>query len=117
MAKPSSTDPYKAFNFRLEIDGIQSAGFMECSGLSTETAIIEYREGSDPNHVRKLPGLHKFANILLKRGMTSNRDLWQWRQNIMEGTTDRRNGVIVILADDRSELARIKFVSGWPSKW
>jgi phage tail-like protein len=118
MAKqPSRSDPYKAFNFIVEIDGVQSAGFTECSGLSTETAIIEYREGSDPDHVRKLPGIHKFSNITLKRGMTSNRELWQWRNNIIQGQIDRRNGAIIIMSDDRKEVARITFVSGWPSKW
>ena len=84
---------------------------------STETSVIEYREGSDPGHVRKLAGLNKFTNIVLKRGITLNRELWQWRKNIMDGTMDRRNGAIVILADDRTEVARINFVSGWPSKW
>ena len=117
MPKPNRTDPYKAFNFIVEIDGIQSAGFTECSGLSTETTIIEYREGGDPTTVRKLPGLNKYANIVLKRGMTSNRELWQWRKNIMQGTIDRRNGAIIILSDDRNEVARIEFLSGWPSKW
>src|SRR5438270_9847600 len=110
-------DPYKAFNFRVEINGVVSAGFMECSGLSTETDIIEYREGGDPAPVRKLPGLHKVSNITLKRGMTDNRDLWNWRKTILDGNIDRRNGAIIILADDRTELARIEFVSGWPSKW
>jgi phage tail-like protein len=86
--------------------------------LSTETTIIEYREGSKPSAVvRKLPGTHKFSNIVLKRGMTSDRDLWQWRKNIMNGTIDRHNGAIIILADDRTEVARIEFFSGWPSKW
>jgi phage tail-like protein len=117
MANLNRNDPYKAFNFRLEIDGIQSAGFTECSGLSTETTIIEYREGSDPGAVRKLPGINRFSSIVLKRGMTSNRDLWQWRKNIMDGTIDRRNGAIIILADDHTEVARIEFFSGWPSKW
>jgi phage tail-like protein len=117
MAKPNRNDPYKAFNFIVEIDGIQSAGFTECSGLATETTVIEYREGGDPGVTRKLPGMNKFSNILLKRGMTSNRELWQWRKNIIQGTIDRRNGSIVILADDHSEVARINFVSGWPSKW
>jgi phage tail-like protein len=117
MPNPSRNDPYKTFNFIVEIDGIRSAGFTECSGLATETTIIEYREGSDKGGVRKLPGMHKFTNITLKRGLTSNRDLWQWRKNIMDGEVDRRNGTIILLADDRTEVARFNFRAGWPSKW
>ncbi len=116
MTTPKRQDPYKAFNFIVELDGIQSAGFMECSGLSAEITVIEYREGSS-NAPIKLPGLRKFSNITLKRGMTQSRDLWQWFKSILQGKIDRRNGSIVILADDRSEVARVNFVSAWPCKW
>jgi phage tail-like protein len=118
MAKPNRNDPYKSFNFIVEIDGIPSAGFTECSGLSTETTVIEYREGSDKtNSVRKLPGLHKYNNITLKRGLTSNRDLWNWRKSITDGTVDRRNVAIILLADDRTEVARFTVSQAWPCKW
>ena len=49
-------DPYKNFKFRVEIDGIASSHFVECTGLGSEVAVIEYREGGDPTVVRKLPG-------------------------------------------------------------
>ena len=75
MAASNRNDPYKSFNFLVEIDGVQSAGFTECTGLSTETDVIEYREGSDRGGVRKIPGLAKFTNIVLKRGLTRCRDL------------------------------------------
>ena len=117
MATPTRTDPYKVFNFIVEIDGIPSAGFMECSGLSAEITVIEYREGGDKNPIRKLPGLRKFSTITLKRGMTQSRDLWQWFNSIIQGKIDRRNGTIAILAVDRTEVARVNFVSGWPCKW
>jgi phage tail-like protein len=67
--------------------------------------------------VRKLPGINKFSNIVLKRGMTANRELWEWRKTIIQGQIDRRNGAIIILSDDRQEVARITFFAGWPSKW
>ena len=73
MPKSSSArvDPYRRFNFILEIDGIARAGFSEVGGLSAETEVVEYREGADPaNTVRKLPGLTKFPNITLKPGDT-----------------------------------------------
>jgi phage tail-like protein len=110
-------DPYKAFNFIVEIDNIATAGFSECSGLTSETTVIEYREGGDNSSVRKLPGLTKFSNITLKRGLTANRDLWKWRENIVNGTADRRDIAIVLLDDSRAEIARFLVFNAWPCKW
>lgn len=117
MAASNRNDPYKAFNFLVEVDGIQSAGFTECTGLSTETDVIEYREGSDRGGIRKIPGLAKFSNIVLKRGLTRNRDLWNWRKVIIDGGIDRRSGAIIVLGDDHAPVARFRFRDGWPSKW
>jgi phage tail-like protein len=116
---PASTrnDPYKVFNFIVELDGIASAGFTECSGLSTTTEVIEYREGNDKAGIRKLPGLTKFSNIVLKRGFTRSSELWNWRKTVMNGTVDRRSGTITLLADDHTPLARFRFHNGWPAKW
>jgi hypothetical protein len=66
MAMPTASrnDPYAGFNFLVEINGIPAAGFSECSGLATDTEVIEYREGSDPaNTVRKLPGITRYSPI------------------------------------------------------
>ena len=38
-------DPYRNFNFVVEIDGITQAGFSDCSGFGASTDPIEYREG------------------------------------------------------------------------
>jgi phage tail-like protein len=117
MAGANRNDPYKAFNFLVEIDGIQVAGFAECTGLSTETDIIEYREGSERGGLRKIPGLTKFSNITLKRGLTQNRDLWNWHKVVINGGVDRRSGAIIVLGDDHAPVARFQFREGWPSKW
>lgn len=117
MAASNRNDPYKAFNFLVEIEGIQVAGFSECTGLSTETDVIEYREGNERRGVRKIPGLTKFPNIILKRGLTRSRDLWNWRKVIMDGGVDRRSGTIVMLGDDHAPVARFQFREGWPCKW
>ena len=111
-------DPYKAFNFLVEIDGISVAAFCEVSGLASETEVIEYRNGSDKlNAVRKLPGLTKYANIVLKRGVTQDNQLWLWRKAIEQGTPDRRSGAIVLLDDERNPVRRWRFVEGWITKF
>lgn len=111
-------DPYRNFNFLVEIDNATVAGFSDVSGLSGDGDVIEYREGSDgPLTVRKLTGLRKFSNITLKRGYTSNGDLWKWRRNILDGKTDRRNGSIVLLDELRNRVMEWQFVNGWISKY
>jgi len=118
MPAPQRDDPYKAFNFLVEIDGVGQAAFSEVGGLESETAVIEYRVGGEKvNWVRKLPGLTKFGNIVLRRGVTQNADLWNWRMSIVEGVIDRRNGSIVLLDDKRTEVVRWQFRNGWICKW
>ena len=110
-------DPYKAFNFRVEIEGIARAAFSEVGGLESETAVIEYRVGGEPRTVRKLPGLTKYANIVLRRGITQDPELWNWRQSVVQGNVDRRNGSIFLLDDDGTEVVRWNFFQGWIAKW
>jgi phage tail-like protein len=117
MATGARTDPYRGFNFMVEIDGITQAGFQEASGLDSSTDAVDYREGTDPNHVRKLTGLNKFSPITLKRGITDSDELWKWRQTVVDGKTDRRNGSIILLDEAGSEKIRWNFVNAWPSKW
>jgi phage tail-like protein len=113
---PQRDDPYKAFQFLVEIDGVTRAAFSEVSGLESETAVIEYRTGSE-DVVRKLPGLTKFANIVLRRGVTQDAELWNWRKSVVDGKIDRRNGSVVLLDDRRKEVVRWNFRNGWICKW
>src|SRR5262245_15343000 len=110
-------DPYSAFNFLVTIDGVVSqAGFSEVSGLSMETDVIEYRTGSEDTTVRKLPGLKKFANIVLKRGVTPDTKLWEWRKQVLDGKTQRQSGSITLLDEARKPAVEWAFREAWPRK-
>ena len=117
MPTGTRTDPYRGYNFLVEIDGITQAGFQEVSGLDASTDAIEYREGNDPNHVRKLPGLNKYSAISLKRGITDSDELWKWYRTVVEGKPERKNGSIVLLDDTGQEKIRWNFMRAWPTKW
>jgi phage tail-like protein len=111
-------DPYQQFNFLIEIDNVPRAGFTECSGLTTDTDPIDYREGADiALNVRKLPGLRKYTNIVLKRGYTKDKSLWEWRKKIINGQTERRNADIILLDEGRNEVLRWRIREAWISKW
>jgi phage tail-like protein len=118
MADGKRNDPYGQFNFLIEIDGVVKGGFSEASGLTTDTNIIEYREGAEQHGTtRKLPGLMKYNNIVLKRGWTKDKSLWAWRKRVIDGKTQRNSGSIVLLDEARNEALRWNFREGWPSKW
>jgi phage tail-like protein len=110
-------DPYRSYNFLVEIDGITQAGFQECSGLDSSTGIIDYREGNDPNHVRKLAGLNSFSSISLKRGITDSDELYKWHLTAVEGRTERRNCSIVLLDERGTEKLRWNVRNAWACKW
>lgn len=111
-------DPFRDFNFLVELDGIAQASFTECSGLGSTTEIIETREGGDNTTVRKLPGRTSFSDITLKWGLTGSRELWAWRQQVVDGNVVRKNGSIVVFdLGNHTEVARWNFVSAWPTTW
>src|SRR5262245_16828142 len=108
-------DPYRNFNFRVEIDGITQAGFSECTGFEMSTDPIEYREGGDNTTVRKLPGATKYGNIVLKWGLTDSKELYNWYRDVVNGKIQRRTGSIIIYDIDKTtEKARWNFIKGWP---
>jgi len=110
-------DPTRGFHFQVEIQGIQRGGFREASGLDTTQDPIEYREGSDPITARKLPGLVKHSNIVLKWGHSDDHELFDWRNDVASGKLQRKNGSIIQLDDEGKEIGRWNFMNGWPSKW
>jgi phage tail-like protein len=84
MPDGTRNDPYGQFNFTVEIEGMTVGGFSEVSGLTQETTIIEYRNGDEKyGTVRKIPGHMKYNNIVLKRGWTKDKSLWDWRKQVI----------------------------------
>jgi phage tail-like protein len=111
----SRQDPYRNFRFRIEIDGAQAAAFSEVTIAATTTDVIEYREGTEPASVRKLPGLHRFGNVTLKRGLTQSAELWQWHKQVLDGDLQiRRRVVIVVLDESGSDQVRFAVNNAWP---
>jgi len=110
-------DPYKGFRFIVEIAGIQQAGFTECSGLGSQVEVVEYREGNEPNQVRKLPGRVIYPDIVLKWGITDSQELYDWHLAVINGNLQRKTGSIVLLDDLGNEKIRWNFEEACPSKW
>jgi phage tail-like protein len=111
-------DPYRNFHFRVEIDNIAHAVFSEVEIGASVVEVVEYREGNEPTTVRKLPGLHKTADVTLKRGIIASLDLFNWFRAVTNGDPNiRRNVLIVILGEDGTDQARFLVHSAWPRKF
>ena len=112
-------DPYRSFRFRVEIDGITQAGFNECTFGDTSTEMIEYREGTDPAHARKLSGQTKYGNVTLKWGITDSTDLYDWYKTVTQvGALDNRRNIAIILIDEAgNDKSRWELAECWPIKY
>lgn len=112
-------DPYRSFRYRIEIDGIQQAGFNECTFGDTTTEPVEYREGTDVPHPRKLSGQTKYGNITLKWGITDSMELYDWYRSVIDtGALDKRQNIAIILVDEAGDdKARWDLAEAWPTKY
>jgi phage tail-like protein len=110
-------DPSPNFNFLVEIDGITRAAFAEASGFDSTIDVIEYREGGQNTTPRKLPGMTKYSNIVLKWGITDDLQLYDWHRQAVQGTLQRKSGSIVLIDRLGVEAARWNFVEAWPTKY
>jgi phage tail-like protein len=116
----SREDPLIAHHFMLDVGGKITGYFTEVSGLGSETEVVEHKVINDKGVevVLKVPGRLKWGDITLKRGITSNMDLWGWRKMVEDGDVKgaRINGSIVMFDSELTEKARWDFLNAWPSK-
>ena len=112
-------DPLRNFRFRVEIDGIAAAAFSEAIIGAASTQVIDYREGTEPTHVRKLPGLKRFDNVTLRRGITDSLELYNWYLEVSTGQTAaaRRNVVIVVADESGTDQVRFVVRQAWPIRY
>ena len=111
-------DPYGTYNFLVEIEGISRASFQEASGFDSSIEVEEHREGGENITTRKLPGMVKFSNIVLKWGLTDDHELDDWYQQWASGdpAAKRQSGSIVLLDRQGQEKRRWNFINAWPTK-
>ena len=97
--------------------GEGSIGFQEVIIPDSEVGTIEYRDGSDvlPN-VRKMPGLVKYSNLVLKRGII-NSVLYDWFKQTKQGKTERRDITVSLLNEDKEPVVTWKMKNCWPTKY
>jgi len=112
-----ATYPIPKFHFQVQWGGTR-IGFTEVTGLTVENEVIEYREGSSPEYNKiKMPGLHKYGNITLKRGIfTSDNEYFDWLNSVKLNTIERRDLIISLLNENHEPVVSYKVKQAWPVK-
>jgi len=111
------TDPYRNFRFRVEVEGLQQAGFSEVTGFDASFDVVQYREGNDVITTRKLPGLARYGNITLKWGATESMELYEWIQECVQGTVERKTVTIIAIDEEGSDVATWQVIESWPVRY
>jgi len=110
-------NPYANFNFTVEMGLGEAVGFSEVDLPAGEIEVIEYREGNEvESRARKLPGLTKYANVTLKRGVAGDLELFEWWKSIRDGQLLRRDVRITLLDEQRQPVQRWVLRDAWPAK-
>lgn len=109
--------PLPKFHFRVEWGG-SKIGFTEVTGLNIENEIIEYRDGSSPEyHKQRMPGLQKYGNITLKRGMfNGDNEFFQWLNTVSLSKVERRDVSISLLNENHEPVYIWRVKNAFPTK-
>jgi phage tail-like protein len=109
--------PLPAFHFTVQWGGTR-IGFSEVSGLTQENQAIEYRDGSFPEYSSiKMPGLRKFSNVTLKRGIVkADNDFFKWLSTVKLNQVERRDVVVSLLNENHEPVMTWKIQNAFPVK-
>ena len=105
--------PFTGFNFAVEIHRgdtaarIVTAAFAECDGLEVTMEAKTIREGGNNGMLIRLASPVGYGVLALKRGMTANRDVWDWMEDLVADPRLRADAEVVLFAaDGHTEQAR-----------
>ena len=115
--RPRPKDPHLGLQFWIQIEGVEIAGFSECSGLVIETEVFEYAEGGLNLYTHKLPVRTKYSNITLKRGLDPAQDLYRWYMSTLDGKTNRKNVSLIVYGPTGEQVRQWALKGAYPVKW
>jgi phage tail-like protein len=111
--------PLPKFHFQVKWEPGVRVGFTEVTGLDIQIEAIEYREGSSPEYSKiKMPGLHKFSNLTLKRGtIAGDSDFFKWINTTQLNTVERRDIIISLLNEAHEPVMSWKAIQAFVIKF
>ncbi len=118
-SKEGSTWPMPKFRFEVDLGTeLKGVAFQEVSGMDKEVQIIEYRaSNSKLFSVEKMPGIVKYGNVTMKRGVFVNdNNFWKWMDQIKMNTIKRRTVLIKLLDEKGKVTMQWQLNNAWPTK-
>lgn len=114
----NGTDPYRSYNFKLQINNVNQGHFTECSGLGLKIEPIKYREAGNDLVVHHIPGPVDYTPLTLRYGLSDSTELWEWLMACAGGKVERRDiSVIMLDSSGANEVLRWNLFNAWPSEW
>lgn len=110
------TDPAVGLRFRVLLGKDVLGVFSECSGFQVEYETLEWPEGGQNAFVHKLRGRAKYQNLVLKGGITHEKNLIDWFRACSD-RTKRFHLTVELLAGDLTAIRKFSFTNGYPVKW
>jgi phage tail-like protein len=116
-AQSTSVWPLPKFHFQVKWDDTEVA-FQEVSGLDMESQAIEYRAGNSPTFSTvKMPGLKKYSNITMKKGVfKSDSTLFTWFNEVQMNIIKRKALTISLLDEGQNPTMVWKVQNAFPVK-
>lgn len=118
-SKEGSTWPMPKFRFEVDLGTeLTKVAFQEISGMDVENQIIEYRASNSPLFsTEKMPGIVKYGNVTMKRGIFVNdNSFWDWHAEIEMNTIKRRTVIIRLLDENGTATMIWTLNNAWPTK-
>jgi len=110
-------EPFPAFNFAVEIEGLMVGGFTRVSGLEASLETESYAEGGVNGFVHQLPTRAAPSRLVLEHGLTANSSLWNWFDNAARGVVQRCNGTVALLDRRQIPVMWWNFRGALPVRW
>ncbi|MDO1529043.1 phage tail protein [Fulvimonas sp. R45] len=109
--------PMPKFYFQVKWDSAVMS-FEEVSGLDVEAQPIEYRHGDSPVYAAiKMPGLKKYGNVTMKKGVfKGDNKFWDWFNQIKMNTIKRVPVTISLLDESGKPTMVWTLINAWPTK-
>lgn len=110
-------NPFKSYNFYVEVGGIVVGGFTTVEGLQSKIEVKSVRQGGVNDLEYKLGGQVTYVDLVFKAGITSLDPMWLWYQAALNGKIKRQNGSIYLLDDEGNPTVSWNFYNAWPIEW
>jgi phage tail-like protein len=110
-------DPFRTYNFVLDVHGIIVGGFTTIEGVGAKVEVKRFHQGGQNDFQCALPERVTYGDLVLSSGLTFLDPMWLWWRSSLRGKPLRKNGTIYLLDHLGVPSAAWDFHNAWPIDW